>query len=154
MTHLHGVHVQGCIHLQDVLCYLVGYAIIGDTIRHTHPYPKRTYARRKRSSMLYSPQGCCTTHFAARNAPLAKVSRLWDRWTSSKRSPRPPKSTVCSPTISPARTTWIPISVSERRPIIPRRPETGTSACELPRASAAIAARRRAVPLGASTLVR
>src|SRR5215510_698716 len=70
-----------------------------DRVRH------RAYARRKRSSILYNPQGCCITHFAARSAPLAKVSRLWDRWTSSRRSPGPPKSTVCSPTISPARTT-------------------------------------------------
>src|SRR5215467_146394 len=77
----------------DLLCGLA------DRLRH------RVYASCRRSSILYKPQGCCMTHFAARRAPLAKVSRLWERWTSSRRSPGPPNSTVCSPTISPVRTT-------------------------------------------------
>src|SRR5262249_52186034 len=106
----HRIPLTGCTHMSDVRCGLVG------CVRHC------AYARCKRSSILYSPRGCCITHFAARSAPLAKVSRLCDRCTSSRRSPGPPKSTVCSPTISPARTTWIPTSVSDRRPIIPRRP--------------------------------
>src|SRR5437764_9906635 len=71
----HGIPLTGCTHMSEVLCGLEG------RVRH------RAYARRKRASILYSPEGCCITHFAARSAPLAKVSRLWDRCTSSRRSP-------------------------------------------------------------------
>src|SRR3970040_1123096 len=53
---------------------------------------------------------------AARRAPRTKVSRLWERCVSSRRSPRLPKLTVCSPTTSPERIEWMPISCCVRSP--------------------------------------
>ena len=58
----------------------------------------------------------------ARMAPWAKLSRLCARWMISIRSPIPPKRMVCSPTMSPARMAWTPISACFRSPTMPRRP--------------------------------
>lgn len=46
------------------------------------------------SCIVYRPGGCVTTHWAARNAPWAKVSRLEALWVNSRRSPFAAKMTV------------------------------------------------------------
>ena len=55
------------------------------------------------SAIPYRPGGRPISHSAARNAPRAKISRSVARWVSSTRSPAAAKVTVCSPTMSPAR---------------------------------------------------
>ena len=72
----------------------------------------------------------------SRTAPCAKWSRVWARWMSSRRSPVPAKSTVCSPGLSPARRLWMPIAPAGR----------GRVSHRLARSSLPAAARFRARP--------
>ncbi len=61
------------------------------------------------SFMPYRPGGRPISQAAARRAPRAKVIRSVARWVNSSRSPAPVNVTVCSPTMSPARTTEKPM---------------------------------------------
>jgi hypothetical protein len=56
--------------------------------------PLLVYFKPSTSCMLYSPGFCRTTHWAARNAPFANVSRLDALCVSSTRSPFAAKITV------------------------------------------------------------
>ena len=94
------------------------------------------------------------TKRAARMAPDAKLSRLPARCVISTRSPAPAKVTVCSPTISPARTLWKPMARRSRTPVTPSRPYTASRAKSRPSSAARISPSRKAVPDGASTLWR
>src|SRR5437867_3185216 len=90
------------------------------------------YLKPSTSCMSYRPGACVTTHCAARRAPRAKVSRLCTRCVTSIRSPSPPKRTVWSPMMSPARMTCMPISPLLRSPIIPLRPYAATASRAFP----------------------
>ena len=96
-----------------------------------------------------------TTHWAARNAPPANVSRLDALWVNSSRSPACAKMTVWSPTTSPPRMECIPISAA-------RSLAHHARAAMAARLSPIVVAARRpgfapgclAVPLGASFFSR
>src|SRR5438034_2107602 len=96
------------------------------------------------------PDGRLATQSAARSARRARQSRLWARWPSARRSRRPPKTTVWSPTASPARSPTMPISSRGRSPTSPSRASRFARSKSWPRAAATARASARAVPLGAS----
>src|SRR5207247_412525 len=84
-------------------------------------------------------------------APRAKIPRSVARWVRNRASPGPAKSTVCSPTVSPARTEAKPISPSRRgwslAAAAPEAPAADAHACRPSRSAAASA---RAAPGGAA----
>ena len=80
--------------------------------------------------------------------------RLEALWVISMRSPSVANITVCSPTMSPARTVAKPISLSVRGPHWPTRSNTPYSLSGRARASAITSPILSAVPEGASTLWR
>src|SRR3984893_10256741 len=105
--------------------------------------------------MVYRPGGRDCSQSAAASAPLAKMPRSVARWVRDSCSPGPAKSTVCSPTMSPARTDAKPTSPS--RCALPRpgpAPEAPPAAAGICRASRAAAPSARAVPEGASCFER
>ncbi len=61
--------------------------------------------------MLWTlPSLWAAAHLIVTMHPLANTSRDMARWVSSSISPLAAKMTVWSPTMSPARTEWTPIS--------------------------------------------
>jgi len=102
----------------------------------------------------YRPGGRPTIQRAAATAPWAKVMRSLARCRISRVSPVPAYRTLCSPTMSPPRTTAKPIPPRGRGPAVPARAWMPTSASVTPRAPAAISAIVSAVPDGASALLR
>src|SRR6267143_4244924 len=105
--------------------------------------------------MVYRPGGRDCSQSAAASAPRAKMPRSVARWVRDSCSPGPAKSTVCSPTRSPARTEAKPTSPPRCAPspaaAAPEAPAAGADACRTSRTAAASA---RAVPEGASGFER